>query len=80
MPESTWQWFLGGGSQQILLTAIVFLLIGLFLGKRMRSSRNDKQPAAADRGDSSFFKGVQYLLSQDHDQAIEEFTKSVQFL
>ncbi len=78
MLESTWQWFLGGGSQQILLTAIVFLLIGLFLGKRMRSPRDDKQPAAANRGDSSFFKGVQYLLSKDHDQAIEEFTKSVQ--
>jgi len=78
MLESTWQWFLGGGSQQILLTAIVFLLIGLFLGKRMRLPGDDKQPAAADRGDSSFFKGVQYLLSKDHDQAIEEFTKSVQ--
>ncbi len=78
MLESTWQWFLGGGSQQILLTAIVFLLIGLFLGKRMRSPGDHKQPAAANRGDSSFFKGVQYLLSKDHDQAIEEFTKSVQ--
>ncbi len=78
MLESTWQWFLGGGSQQILLTAIFFLLIGLFLGKRMRSPREDKQPAASNRGDSSFFKGVQYLLSEDHDQAIEEFTKSVQ--
>ena len=78
MLESTWQWFLDGGSQQILLTAIVFLLIGLFLGKRMRLPRGDKQPSAANRGDSSFFKGVQYLLSKDHDQAIEEFTKSVQ--
>ena len=78
MLESTWQWFLGGGSQQILLTAIVFLLIGLFLGKRMRLPGDDKQPATADRGDSSFFKGMQYLLSKDHDQAIEEFTKSVQ--
>ena len=78
MLESTWQWFLGGGSQQILLTAIVFLLIGLFLGKRIRSPREDKQPATVNRGDSSFFKGVQYLLSKDHDQAIEEFTKSVQ--
>ena len=29
-------------------------------------------------GTVPFFKGVQYLLSQDHDQAIEEFTKSVQ--
>jgi len=78
MLESTWQWFLGGGSQQILLTAIVFLLIGVFLGARMRSPREDKQGVAANRGDSSFFKGVQYLLSNDHDQAIEEFTKSVQ--
>jgi len=57
MLESTWQWFLGGGSQQILLTAYFFLLIGLFLGKRMRSPREDKQPAASNRGDSSFLKG-----------------------
>ncbi len=78
MLESTWQWFFGGGSQQILLTAIVFLLIGLFLGSRIRSPTENKQPQATNRGDSSFFKGVQYLLSNDHDQAIEEFTKSVQ--
>jgi lipopolysaccharide assembly protein B len=78
MPASIWQWFLGGGSQQILLTAIVFLLIGLFLGARMRSPKEDKKTVAANRGDPSFFKGVQYLLSKDHDQAIEEFTKSVQ--
>ncbi len=78
MLESTWQWFTGGGSQLILLTAIIFLLIGLFLGKRMGSSASDKHPAAVNSGDSSFFKGVQYLLSNEHDQAIEEFTKSVQ--
>ncbi|EFK05918.1 tetratricopeptide repeat protein [delta proteobacterium NaphS2] len=78
MLESTWQWFADGGSQQILLTAIVFLLVGLFLGKRMRPPAEDKHAEAANRGDSSFFKGVQYLLSNDHDQAIEEFTKSVQ--
>ena len=78
MLESIWQWFLGGGSLQILLTAIVFLLIGVFLGVRMRSPKEDKQTVAKNRGDSSFFKGVQYLLSNDHDQAIEEFTKSVQ--
>lgn len=78
MLESIWQWFLDGGSQQILLTAVVFLLIGVFLGARMRSPGEEKQAAAKNRGDSSFFKGVQYLLSNDHDQAIEEFTKSVQ--
>ena len=78
MLESTWQWFLGGGSQQILLTAIVFLLIGFFLGSRIRLPREDVRTPGSNRGDPSFFKGVQYLLSNDHDQAIEEFTKSVQ--
>lgn len=78
MLESTWQWFLGGGSQQILLTAIIFLLIGFFLGSRTHRPKEDTRTPAANRGDSSFFKGVQYLLSNDHDQAIEEFTKSVQ--
>jgi lipopolysaccharide biosynthesis regulator YciM len=78
MLESAWQWFTGGGSQQILLTAVVFLLVGLFLGRRMRTAAAAKQPSVGSGGDSSFFKGVQYLLSNDHDQAIEEFTKSVQ--
>jgi len=32
----------------------------------------------AGRGDDAFFKGIQYLLSNDRDHAIEEFTKSVQ--
>lgn len=81
MLASIWQWFLDGGSQQMLICAIIFLLIGLYLGIRIAQSKasSHQTPAkAGQKGDSSFFKGIQYLLSNDHDQAIEEFTKSVQ--
>ena len=76
--QSVWQWFLEEGNQQILIVSIIALLIGLVLGSWIRPDRKEKKKVVASKGDKSFFKGIQYLLSDDHDQAIEEFTKSVQ--
>ena len=53
-------------------------LIGLFLGVFIRFRRHKNDRTLQSKGDNAFFKGVQYLLSNDRDQAIEEFTKSVQ--
>ncbi|MBU0736374.1 MAG: tetratricopeptide repeat protein [Proteobacteria bacterium] len=78
MLQSVWQWFLESGDQKILIVAVVTLLIGLVLGMGIRSDKKEKKKAITSKGDKSFFKGIQYLLSDDHDQAIEEFTKSVQ--
>jgi len=76
--QSIWQWLLEPGGRQILIVLVIALVIGLFLGLRIRPANREKRKTIASKGDKSFFKGIQYLLSDDHDQAIEEFTKSVQ--
>jgi len=76
--QSVWQWLLEPGLRQILIVSAIALLIGLSLGFWTRPAEKEKKKAIASKGDRSFFKGIQYLLSDDHDQAIEEFTKSVQ--
>jgi len=61
------------------LAAIISLAIGLIIGWGIRRNRGlSLKRVISDKGDKSFFKGIQYILSNDHDQAIEEFTKSVQ--
>lgn len=77
--ESLWQWLLELGNHHILIAVIIALVIGLILGgwiSRTKESRVKK--TTENKGDKSFFRGIQYILSNDHDQAIEEFTKSVQ--
>jgi len=76
--QFAWQWLLEPGVQQILIVFAIALLIGLFLGLRIVPATKEVKKTMASKGDKSFFKGIQYLLSDDHDQAIEEFTKSVQ--
>jgi len=76
--QSVWQWLLEPGVRQILIVSVIALLTGLFLGFWIRPANREKKKPIASKGDKSFFKGIQYLLSDDRDQAIEEFTKSVQ--
>jgi len=78
MLQPLWQWFLEPWNQKILLASVVGLLIGFSLAKWMRKTRDKEVNPAVTKGDKSFFKGIQYILSDDHDHAIEEFTKSVQ--
>lgn len=78
MLQSVWQWLLEPGTRQVVIVSGIALLLGLFLGVRIRPAEKEKKKTVASKGDRSFFKGIQYLLSDDHDQAIEEFTKSVQ--
>ena len=53
-------------------------IVGVMVGRLARRRAEKKIKAAAERSDEAFFKGIQYILSNDHDHAIEEFTKSVQ--
>jgi len=78
MLQTVWQWFYEPGVQQILIVSAIALLIGLLVGLWIRPARKEKKKTVVSKGDKSFFKGIQYLLSDDRDQAIEEFTKSVQ--
>jgi lipopolysaccharide biosynthesis regulator YciM len=51
---------------------------GLAANWLIRSGSAEKIRSRLDRGDKAFFKGVQHILSNEPDQAIEQFTKSVQ--
>lgn len=78
MLETLWQWLEGAGIAQVLIASGVGLAVGIAAGRLGRSEGGVRKKAVASKGDKSFFKGIQYLLSDDHDHAIEEFTKSVQ--
>ncbi|MFH1626136.1 MAG: tetratricopeptide repeat protein [Pseudomonadota bacterium] len=64
--------------------SIVLVLVGLFLGLIMggwiasKLAVTEPKVKREERESTAFLKGINYLLSDDHDQAIEEFTKAVQ--
>jgi lipopolysaccharide biosynthesis regulator YciM len=57
---------------------ILAFVAGLIVDRLMRSRRAERLRRRLDKGDKAFFQGIQYILSNDPDQAIEQFTKSVQ--
>jgi lipopolysaccharide biosynthesis regulator YciM len=78
MWESAVQWFFAPGMHELLLGITIAFLIGLIIGGWVRRPREEKFRSIASKEYTAFFKGIQYILSNEHDQAIEEFTKSVQ--
>jgi lipopolysaccharide biosynthesis regulator YciM len=78
MWEPALQWFFNPVNQHFLLSIILAFVIGIIFGGGIRRSKDKRIEPVASRGDRAFFKGVQYILANDRDQAIEEFTKSVQ--
>ncbi len=77
MWEAVQQAFHGSGTLLWPLTIVLALFLGMAFGGWIRGTGKEKTKINKSRGDRAFFKGVQYILSQDHDHAIEEFTKSV---
>jgi lipopolysaccharide assembly protein B len=76
--QMLWDWFLEPTNQRLCLIVLISLIVGGLAG-RFLSYRKEKRLRFQRReSDKAFFKGIQYILSNDHDQAIEEFTKSVQ--
>lgn len=71
-------WASASPNQKFLLGIGIALAFGLILGRLRRGKKDKGTLFAGTRGDKAFFKGIQYILSNDHDQAIEEFSKSVQ--
>lgn len=53
-------------------------IVGLLVGRIWRGKWGKGSKGNGKRGDEAFFKGIQYILSDDRDQAIEALTKSVQ--
>lgn len=78
MWQPIWNWFLEPVNHNLLLGISIALGFGLILGTRISSANKGKKDKTLEsKGDQSFFKGIQYILSNDRDHAIEEFTKSV---
>jgi lipopolysaccharide assembly protein B len=78
MENTLWQWVSEPENQKLWLGILLSFLFGLIAG-RFLIRRNEKRfKSLAREGDKAFFKGIQYILANDHDQAIEEFTKAVQ--
>ncbi|MBN1106580.1 MAG: tetratricopeptide repeat protein [Deltaproteobacteria bacterium] len=78
MWQQLWQWFREPENQRLCLGVIAGLVAGWVVGRLAARSKAKEAKSLAKDGDKAFFKGIQYILSNDHDQAIEEFTKSVQ--
>ena len=78
MMESLGQWFAEPDNQRLFLGLIIAFGFGLILGAALRRAGGKKGQSDGARGDKAFLKGIHYILSNDHDHAIEEFTKSVQ--
>jgi len=78
MFQQHWQWISEPANLRLVLAAIAAFIIGLIIGRLARHRKEKDVKILARRGDNAFFKGIHYLLSNDRDHAIEEFTKSVQ--
>jgi lipopolysaccharide assembly protein B len=78
MAEQVWHYLADPANQRFLLYLFTALAAGFLAGRYLKKGHNRKEKPFFDKGDSAFFKGIQYLLSDDPDHAIEEFTKSVQ--
>lgn len=78
MVNMVWQWISEPAHQELLLAVVLAFLLGAVVGRFLVFQRDKGKRSLAREGDKAFFKGIQYLLSNDHDHAIEEFTKSVQ--
>jgi lipopolysaccharide biosynthesis regulator YciM len=72
------QWFLRSGNLELVAGLTATFVIGVVVGRLVRYRKEKNARTLPGSGDNAFFKGVQYLLSNDRDHAIEEFTKSVQ--
>ena len=73
-----WQWISEPANEKLLLGILLSFVLGAMLGRFLLHRGDKRRRSLAREGDKAFFKGIQYILANDHDQAIEEFTKSVQ--
>lgn len=78
MWQQLWQWFLDPWNQKLCLGVLAGLFCGWMLGRFSGRKKMKRAGSLIGKGEEAFLKGVRYILSNDHDQAIEEFTKSVQ--
>ncbi len=72
------QWILEPYNQLLLAVVAAAFGAGALAGVGWGRRKAKRAGPGVREGDRAFFKGVQYILSNDHDQAIEQLTKAVQ--
>lgn len=78
MFDQAWQFFSDPYNQKFVFYLLALLICGFIAGRLNKASGRKGAEPHKIKVDKAFFKGIQYLLSDDPDHAIEEFTKSVQ--
>lgn len=78
MWQAIWQWFLVSSNQMLLVAVVLSFSLGILIGLAVKGRQAMPKSGFSAEGDLAFFKGVQYILSNDHDLAIEQFTRAVQ--
>ncbi len=73
---------IGGMSFNVVAVLVTVTILGgalgYFLARRKARKESLLQPAGPPKDYTVFLKGIQYILANDTDQAIEAFTKAVQ--
>ncbi|MBW1721102.1 MAG: tetratricopeptide repeat protein [Deltaproteobacteria bacterium] len=72
------QWITEPGILEVGLGIVAAFILGLVIGRLWRARKGHGSGEIRSEEDKAFYKGVQYILSNEHDQAIEAFTQSVQ--
>jgi len=78
MENSMWQWLLESATRNFWFTLVAVFSLGALLGRLFHRRRDRRFRSWSREGDKAFFKGIHFILANDPDHAIEEFTKSVQ--
>jgi lipopolysaccharide biosynthesis regulator YciM len=78
MWETIKNWFFGLPGAGLVIWLVTAFAAGVVADRLLSSVRTGNIKGTLDKGDEAFFQGVQYLLSNEPDHAIEQFTKSVQ--
>ncbi|MGM0382253.1 MAG: tetratricopeptide repeat protein [Thermodesulfobacteriota bacterium] len=63
---------------KFVIWLVIAFLAGFLLDRFLRSGSAKKIRKKLDKGDKAFFQGIQHILSNETDQAIEQLTKAVQ--
>ena len=73
-----WQYFSDPDIQKFVFYILAVLIFGLSAGRLSETHCVKYAHNHRTRGYNTFFKGIQYLIPDDPNHTIEEFSKSVQ--
>jgi len=76
--QSIVHWCLDPSIQILVIGMLLSFIAGIAVCKTRIGTRKDLSTHNTKENDEAFFRAIQYIISSNHDRAIEEFTKSIQ--